>query len=126
MPKAYSRLERIADLIQKTLSQILIKEASDLRFRFVTIMGVTVARDLGYAKVYVSMLEEDKEKIKQTVQALNRASKYLRYTLAHEVDLRVVPELTFVYDESTSHGFKIASLIDSALNDPNKKSHKQD
>lgn len=125
MPKAYSRLERIADLIQKTLAQILIKEASDLRFRFVTITGVTVARDLAYAKIYVSLLEEDKEKIKQTVQALNRASKYLRYTLAHEVDLRVVPELMFIYDESTMHGFKIASLIDTALT-PNKKSHNQD
>jgi ribosome-binding factor A len=58
---------------------------------------------------------EDENKIKDTIKALNRAAKSLRYNLAHAVDLRAVPELKFVYDESTARGFRISTLIDSAL-----------
>src|SRR5258708_362753 len=108
MPKVYSRLERIADLIQKTLAEILLQEAGDQRFRLISVTGVVVARDLAYAKVFVSLLEEDPEKLKKTIQALNGASKFLRFRLANEVKLRVVPELKFIYDESSAHGFRIS------------------
>lgn len=115
MPRGFQRTERIADLIQKSLAQILLQEVSDERFRLVTITSVSVTRDLAYAKVYVSVLEEEQEKVKAIMTALNHAAKYLRYTLAHSIDLRVIPELKFTYDESTRHGFKISSLIDAAM-----------
>src|SRR5687768_1259143 len=104
MKRGYERTERVADLIQKTLAQMLLQDMSDDRFRLVTITSVTVSRDLSYAKIYVSVLMDEQDKIKQTVDALNRASKSLRYHLAHEVDLRIVPELKFVYDDSTARG----------------------
>jgi ribosome-binding factor A len=122
MKRGFERTQRVADLLHKTLAQMLLQDMSDDRFRLVTVTEVTVTRDLSYAKVYVSVLLEDESKIKQTVDALNRAAKSLRYNLAHAVDLRVVPELKFVYDESTARGFQISSLIDSAV----KKSDKTD
>jgi ribosome-binding factor A len=121
MKRGYDRTQRVADLIQKTLAQMLLQDMSDERFRLVTITGVTVSRDLSYAKVYVSVLMDDAEKIKQTVQALNRAAKSLRYYLAKEVDLRIVPELKFLYDETTAHGFHISGLIDAAVKKEKKE-----
>ena len=78
-----------------------------------TITGVTVARDLSFAKVFVSTLEEGKEQ--EVVLALNHAAKYIRHTLAQKVKLRIIPEIKFVYDDSSLRGHHISSLIDSAL-----------
>ncbi|VVC76748.1 Ribosome-binding factor A [Aquicella siphonis] len=115
MKRGFDRTQRVADLLQKALAQLLLQDMTDDRFRLVTVTGVSVTRDLSYAKVYVSVLMDENAKIKDTVLALNRAAKSLRYHLAREVDLRVVPELKFVYDESTAHGFRISQLIDSAV-----------
>ncbi|MBX3708252.1 MAG: 30S ribosome-binding factor RbfA [Gammaproteobacteria bacterium] len=113
--RGFDRTQRVADLIQKALAQLLLHDMTDDRFRLVTVTGVTVTRDLSYAKVYVSVLLDDEVKIKDTITALNRTVKSLRYNLAREIDLRIIPELKFIYDESTAHGFKISTLIDSAV-----------
>lgn len=115
MKRGYDRTRRVADLLQRTLAEMLLQNMSDDRFRMVTVTGVTISKDLSYAKIYVSMLFDDKEQIKQTVAALNRSAKGLRYELAKAVDLRIVPELRFHYDESTAHGFRISDLIDEAV-----------
>jgi ribosome-binding factor A len=120
MKRGYERTQRVADLIQKTVAQMLLQDMNDDRFRLVTITGVTVTRDLAHAKIFVSVLMEEEEQIKLTVRSLNQAAKSLRYHLAHSVELRVVPELKFVYDDSTALGFKISGLIDSALKNEKK------
>jgi ribosome-binding factor A len=121
MKKGYERTQRVADLLQRSLAQMLLEDMSDDRFRLVTLASVTVTRDLSYAKIYVTVLMDDKDKIKETIRALNRAAKGLRYQLAKDVKLRVMPELKFVFDESTAHGFHISTLIDSALKKSEKK-----
>jgi len=113
MSKGFKRTQRINDLIQTTLAEIILRQAKDLRFGMVTLTGVTVAHDLSHAKVFVSVLEEDKAK--ETLVALNNAAKYLRYELANAVELRVTPQLKFVYDDSTVRGSRITSLINNAL-----------
>jgi len=114
MKRHFDRTQRVNDLIQKSLAQILLQDMSDSRFRFVTITGVAITRDFAHAKIYVSMLIDEENEIKDTIQALNRAAKSLRYELAQTIELRVMPELKFVYDESTAQGFKISKLIDDA------------
>lgn len=121
MKRGYDRKARVADLVQKALAKIILQELADERFRFVTITDVTMSRDLSYAKVFVSMLEDDPVEIKATVDALNQSAKHIRHSLAHEVKLRIAPEVKFHYDESTAHGFKISSLIDSAIKKKNEK-----
>lgn len=115
MRRGFDRTRRIADEIQKQLATMLLRDMSDERFSRVTIVSVNVTKDLSYAKIYVSVLLDEEDKIKETVDALNRAAKSLRYNLAKAVDLRVVPELKFVYDSSTAHGFRINDLIDKAI-----------
>lgn len=111
-----NRTERIADLIQKALADIFLRELNDAAFRFVTITGVNVARDLAYAKVFVSLPDDNAETIKLLLTELNRNTKAFRYALAHAVKLRIVPELKFVYDDTTARAFKIKQLIDSTTN----------
>ena len=121
MKRGFDRAQRVADLLQKALAKILMHDQLEGHFHLVTITGVTVSRDLSYAKVYVSVLVDEPEKIKQIVRSLNRSAKVLRYQLAREVELRIIPELKFVYDESTAHGFRISDLIDSAVKKSEKK-----
>jgi ribosome-binding factor A len=121
MKRGYDRTQRVADLLQKTIARMILQDMTDDRFRLVTLTSVTVSRDLSYAKIYVTVLVDDEVKIRDTVRALNQAAKGLRYNLAKEVKLRVVPELKFVYDESTAHGFHISTLIDAAVKKSEKK-----
>lgn len=113
MSKNYTRKQRVSDVIQTALAEILQKNATDLRFGFITITSVEVARDLSVAKVFVSVLEEDKSV--EAIKALNNAAKYLRYELANAILLRVTPELRFFYDDSSVRGHRITSLINDAL-----------
>ena len=118
-----NRMQRVAGLVQTTLADILLKETEDKRFHIVTITHVSLARDMSSAKVFVSIWDETK--VKEIIDALNRAAKYLRYALAQsKIEMRVIPELKFVYDESTLRGNRISSLINDALKDT--KNHKND
>lgn len=119
MKRRFDRSARVADLIQKALATILLQEFDG--FGLITITGVTVSSDLSYAKVYVSVLSDEKDKIQEAVQALNRSAKEIRFSLAKEVKLRIMPELKFVFDEATAHGFHISNLIDSAINKKKNK-----
>lgn len=115
MKKSFDRLERIAALIRQALAKIVQYEMTDERFRLVTVTDVTVSRDMSYAKVYVTVMSDDQADIRDIIMALNRAAKSIRYSLARAVDLRVIPELKFVFDESTARGFHLSTLIDSAV-----------
>lgn len=120
--RGYDRTQRVADLIQKSLALILQQGMVDERLKLTTVLSVEVSKDLSYAKIYVSVLEDDPEKIKESITILNRSVKAIRYELARAVKLRIVPELKFVYDESVAHGFHISNLIQSAV----KKSGKDE
>ena len=104
------KTERVADMIQQELSYILQLEVRDSDIRFVTITDVHVTNDLSFAKVYVTVLREDKKE--ETLQALKEASGFLRKELAKRVNIRHIPELQFVYDESIDYGKHIEDLID--------------
>ncbi len=114
MPKEYSRIDRIGDLIQRELAQLLIKEMQDPRLDLVTITAVKVSKDLSFAKVYFTQAKEEKAAL-ETVKVLNRAANHLRYLLAQAIDLRVVPHLRFYYDTSISNAAHLSGLINSAI-----------
>lgn len=106
------RPRKVADLIQKELSDLLRREVRDPGIGMLTITSVDVSPDLSHAKVYFTILE--KEKQQDTVRALQRASGYLRSQIAHRIKLYTTPELRFMYDESIERGDRLSQLIDSA------------
>ena len=105
------RPRKVADLIQRELSDLLHREVRDPRVGMVTLTAVEVSPDLSHAKVFFTILE--KEKQNETTYALQRAAGFLRSQLAHRIKLHVTPELRFVYDESIERGAQLSQLIDS-------------
>ena len=114
-PKHYSRKQRVGDLIQTTLAEILQEHVKDARFGLITVTGVEVSPDFSHAKIYVSVLNE--ESAKEAIDVLNQSSREFRFELAHAINLRVTPDLKFFYDDSTVRGNRITSLISKALKD---------
>lgn len=111
------KLDRIASNLVKEISYILMTEVKNPDVRFVTVTDCKVTNDLSYAKVYVTVLNKDK--IKETMDALKDASGFIRHNLKERVDIRNIPELEFVYDESIEYGKKIEDLIEQIHEEDN-------
>ncbi len=106
-----TRMGRINEEIQRTLSQ-LIRTVKDPRVKgLISITAVETTSDLKYAKVHVSVL--DKNDADQVIRGLKSASGYLRRELGRELDLRSTPELTFLRDDSIDKGAHILEIIES-------------
>ena len=107
------RPQKVADLIQRELSDLLRREVRDPHVGMVTLTSVDVAPDLSHAKVYFTLLE--KEKLKDTTKALQRAAGFLRSQLSNRMNMYTTPSLRFVYDESVERGDRLSRLIDSVI-----------
>ena len=108
---SHGRPRKVADLIQRELSDLLHRDVRDPRVGMVTLTSVDVSPDLSHAKVFFTILE--KEKRDETTRALQRAAGFLLSQLAHRIKLYATPELRFVYDESIERGDHLSQLIDS-------------
>lgn len=103
------KIERIASMLEKEIGYILMMEVKDSDIKFVSVTGVKLASDLSFAKVYVTVLDESKKE--NTMKALKDARGYIRRELANRVDIRHIPDLEFIYDESIAYGKKIEEII---------------
>ena len=109
--KGSSRVGRVGDVLHRELAKLIRDESKDPRLGMVTISGVEVSRDLSHARVFVTVMEDDKRD--QSIEALNHAAGFFRSQLAKGVVLRSVPRLKFIYDESIVVGNRMSALIDS-------------
>lgn len=116
MPKEFARSERVAQTISRNLSVILRSHVKDPRVSALTITDVEVTKDLRQAKVFVTSLSDDDQNIDDTMQAVDRASGFIRKQLAATLDMRHCPNLIFKYDNSISEGARMSALINKALN----------
>jgi ribosome-binding factor A len=105
---------RVADQIQRDLSEIIAFELKDPRVGMITITEVQVTPDYAHAKIFFTMLSDDKEAIANTVKALSIASGFLRNQLGRRLKIHTLPELHFVHDMSTARGIEMSKLIDQA------------
>lgn len=105
------KIDRIASQMVKEISYVLATEIKDNDIRFVTVTDVKVTNDLSFAKVYVTVLKEDKKE--ETLVALKNASGFIRRELADRLNIRHIPELEFVYDESIEYGKKIEDILEN-------------
>ena len=99
--------ERINSNLQKEISYIIANEVKNPNVKFVTITAVDVTSDLSFAKVYFTTLDDKNE----TLKALKSAKGYIKKELGDRVDLRHIPELEFIYDESIEYGERIEEKI---------------
>lgn len=104
------RVERVAEQMKKEIAQLLQDEIKDPRIGFVTVTDVELSNDMQHAKVYVSIYGDEEQK-KQTLEALARATGFIRREIGRRIKLRLVPEIVFKYDESIERGDRIARLL---------------
>jgi len=105
------RPQKLGDLIQRELSELVQRELRDPRVGMITITGVDVSPDFSHAKVFFTTLS--KENLEDAKQGLKRAAGFLRSQLARRIKLYTTPELRFEYDESVERGDRLSRLIDS-------------
>ncbi|MCU0803663.1 MAG: 30S ribosome-binding factor RbfA [Burkholderiales bacterium] len=108
------RRNRVADQIQRELSDIIRLELRDPRVHLVTITGVNVTPDLMHAKVFVTTLGAESER-DETLTGLRRAAGYMRSLLGKRLHTHSTPELHFEYDPSIERGVRLTHLIDEAV-----------
>jgi ribosome-binding factor A len=104
------RTDRLDSQIRQELMDLLQREMKDPRLGFATITRVETARDLGHARVWVSVLGSEVER-ERTMAALRVATPWLRRKLGERLSLRHVPELTVREDDSIASGDRVLQII---------------
>jgi ribosome-binding factor A len=105
---------RVADQIQRDLSELIAFELKDPRVGMITITEVQVTPDYAHAKVFFTTLVDNPEAIKNTLAGLHKAAGFLRTQLGRRLAIHTLPELHFVHDNSTARGIEMSRLIDEA------------
>lgn len=107
-----SRAERVAQLMQRELGQMLLTEVKDPRIGFVSVTRVEVSRDLSQARAFVSVMGSPEQK-ESTLEGLKKASPFLRGEVGRRLRLRKSPELVFREDLGIQESLRIQDLIRS-------------
>ncbi|MBW1974160.1 MAG: 30S ribosome-binding factor RbfA [Deltaproteobacteria bacterium] len=108
--KGYQRSERLSDLIQREVADILQKRVKDPRLQGLTITAVKVSGDLRHATIFYRDTFR-KEEPSVLGDALGKATGFIRRELAGRLYLRYTPKLSFSYDDSADYGEKIDRLL---------------
>jgi ribosome-binding factor A len=105
-----SRADRLAKFIKEEISKILREDVSDPRIGFVSITDVDLSPDFENANIFVSIFG-DEDKKKQAMKGLDSATRFIRGKLGHVLELREVPKILFVRDDSLEKGSKVLGII---------------
>ena len=97
--------EKLSHSFAEEISSIISEEVKNPKIGFVTITGAKVTSDLSYAKIYFTTLGADK------------ASGFIKIKLSKRIDIRKMPEIEFIYDDSIAYGEKIEKIIEDINND---------
>lgn len=110
---SYQRIDRISEEVRREVDRIIREELSDPRISGTfSVTRADVTRDLRYAQIYVSVLEDDKRD--GMMAALKSASGYIRRALGKGILIRYSPELTFISDRNIAYGVHIAQVLADA------------
>ncbi len=110
MNYSYKRADRVSDLLKKEISQLLLREVKDPHIGFITITDVEVSKDLQVANVYYTILGDEKQ-LRESAQALNRASRFIKRQLGKRLRMRYIPDIIFKYDHSLEYGNRIDDIL---------------
>ena len=111
---AYDRIDRISEEIRRNVDKIIREDVRDPRIDGTwSLVRAEATRDLRYCKIRVSILESDRRA--PMMDALKKASGFIRRELAARVNLRNTPELRYVLDKSMEYGVRMDRLIDEVI-----------
>ena len=114
MSNSYQRIDRISEEVRRELDAIIREELNDPRVDGTfSITRAEVTGDLRFAKVYVSVLEDDKRD--DLMDALKNAKGFIRRSLGKRMIIRYAPELIFVSDKNIEYGVHIAKVLSETI-----------
>ncbi len=111
----YKRTDRVSELIRREISDIIANDVRDERIGMVSVSGAEVSRDLKNATVYVTVLGDETD-VDISVKALNNAAQYIRSCLSERVELRYIPVIKFLFDNSIISGMRMDKILDDIKN----------
>jgi ribosome-binding factor A len=111
------RMRRVELAVRGVLSDAIATELKDPRVGFVTITGVKTSPDLRYARVYFSVLGDERART-ESIEGLRSAQGFLQRRVAAKLTLKHTPELRFEYDGSIDHGMRISEILDRQPDPP--------
>lgn len=119
-----NRVDRLNSLLKEVLSEVIRKDVRNPHVHeMVTVTRVNITKDLHHAKVYISVIGSEHEKI-ETRDALQSASGFIAVNASKKVVMRFFPELSFVIDDSVDKHMRIEALLGKI--DEERKSRKSD
>ena len=104
------RIEKLQELIKQEMSKMLLREIKDPRIGFVTVTDVEMTGDLREAKIYVSVMGDEK-KVQDTLKGLKSALGFIRREIGKRIRLRFTPEISFALDTSLDYSEHIQKIL---------------
>ena len=114
------RVEKLQELIKQEISDIIFNELKDPRIGFVTVTSVACTEDLREAKIYVSIMGDEKA-ARESLHGLNSSLGFVRREIGRRIRLRFTPEISFALDASLDYSDHIQRL----LNEIHKENHEE-
>lgn len=110
---AGARMRRVNEAIREVVSAHISEDLSDPRIGFVTVTAVDTSTDLRHARVYVTVLGDDRQRT-AALDGLASSRGFLQAQIGSELTMKRTPTLEFRYDESTDRGIRVSQLIEEA------------
>ena len=104
------RIEKVQELMKQEISQIILQELKDPRIGFVTVTSVACTEDLREAKIYISVMGDEK-KARDTLHGLESSLGFVRREIGKRIRLRFTPEISFALDTSLNYSDHIQRLL---------------
>ena len=115
------RSDRMNEEVKKTISEV-IREMKDPRISpMTTLTDVEVTKDLKYAKIKVSVYDEDETVRKSSVDALNHAAGFIGHELGARMRIRCIPSIKFTLDHSIAYSVRISEILNGLHKDEGKE-----
>ena len=122
------KTERVNSELARQIALVIAEEIKDPRLSG-AIVGVTkvyTTPDLKFAKVYLSIFASDEEKVKDAYETVCRSKVFIRNALKDRVQIRLLPDLNFILDDSVDYSLKIEKLIQEIHNEQKSTPAKAD
>ena len=119
--KSFKRSRRVADQIQRDVSEVILERMRDGSSIMITVSAVEVSDDLKFAKVFYTVLGDSPDKTEAAETFFKHSGKSIQSELARRLHIRRLPELSFQFDKSLVEGMRIAALIDKVMTKDNEQ-----
>ena len=106
----YQRSDRVGDLLLEVVAELLRREIHDPRLQWINLTGVKVSKDLRHAKIYFNLVGPAGDK-NEAAAGLKSAAGFIRSKAGKKLNLRFVPAIDFVYDDSEDEARRIDALL---------------